>query len=379
VSAVARATKLLAEHRTGHRVVSLYLDLDPERFATPPARASQIRSLIDEAHKHLENTEGLDHEERISLRSDLERIDTYLSSDDPPFQGARALAVFCCGRDGLFEVLQLPRTTDGRVWVELTPYIEPLVVTTAGRRWAVVLVNRRVARLLTGTESGLTERERFTDDVRGLHDQGGPSQANYQRSIEKDTDDHLRRAAEDVYRYWQREPFDRLAVGGPEEIASRLEKLLHPDISGCLVDGRVDVDVATANEEQVESDLQGLAEEDDKRVEREALDRLAAGIGTGGRAVGGPADTVEALNERRVGSLLLEQGFDQPAARCPSCGLLVLEIGGRCPIDGTELEHIDHLREAAVEAAVVQDADVMIVSRYPDLGPFGGIGALLRF
>ena len=370
---------MLAEHRSGHRVVSLYFDLDPARFATPPARASQTRSLIDGAHKHLEHTDDLDHEELVSLRSDLERIDTYLSSDEPPFGGARALAVFCCGRDDLFEVLQLPRTTEGRVSIELTPYIEPLVVATAGRRWAVVLVSRRVARLLTGTESGLTERERLTDDVRGRHGQGGPSQANYQRSIEKDTDDHLRRAAEEAFRSWQREPFDRLAIGGPEEIASRLEKLLHGDLRGLLVERHVDVDVATANEEQVEAALQGLAEDDDTRVEREALDQLAAGIGTGGRAVGGPADTVEALNERRVGSLLLGQDFDQPAARCPSCGLLVLESGGRCPIDGTELEHIDHLREAAVEAAVAQDADVMIVSHYPDLGPFAGIGALLRF
>jgi hypothetical protein len=378
VSAVAQITTELAAHRSGHRVVSVYLDLDPERFATPSARASQIRSLIDDAHKQLETAEDLDHEELVSLRSDLERIDAYLGSDDPPFGGARALAVFCCGRDDLFEVVQLPRTTAGRVLIEPTPYIEPLVEAGAARRWAVVLVSRRVARLLIGTEAGLTERERFTDDVRGHHDQGGPSQANYQRSVEKDTDDHLRRAAEEAHRHWQREPFDRLAIGGPEEIASRLDKMLHGELRGLLVDGRVDVDVATANAQQVQSALQGLAQDDDKRVEREALDQLAAGIGTGRRAVGGPADTIEALNERRVGLLLLEQRFDQPAARCPSCGLLVLE-GDRCPIDGTELEQIDHLREAAVEAAVAQDADVLVVHHYPDLGPFQGIGALLRY
>jgi peptide subunit release factor 1 (eRF1) len=379
VSAVSHATKQLAAHRSGHRVVSVYLDLDPDRFATAPARASQIRSLIDGAHKNLESTDGLDHEELISLRSDLERIDTYLSSDEPPFQGARALAVFCCGRDDLFEVIALPRTTEGRVLIEPTPYIEPLVVATAERRWAVILVSRRIARLLTGTPSTLSEHERFNDDVRGQHGQGGPSQANYQRSIEKDTDDHLRHAAEDVYRYWQREQFDRLAVGGPEEIASRLERLLHPDITGCLVDGRVDVDVATANVDHVRSALHGLAQQDEKRLERDALDRLAAGIGGGGRAVGGPADTIEALNERRVATLLLEQGFDQPAARCQACGLLVLDAGGACPVDGTELEPVDHLREAAIEAAVAQDAEVLVVTNYPDLGPFRGVGALLRF
>jgi len=38
VEAAGRAKRLI-EHATGHRVISLYLDLDPERFATPPARA----------------------------------------------------------------------------------------------------------------------------------------------------------------------------------------------------------------------------------------------------------------------------------------------------------------------------------------------------
>jgi hypothetical protein len=76
---------------------------------------------------------------------------------------------------------------------------------------------------------------------------------------------------------------------------------------------------------------------------------------------------------------LLEQGFDQPAARCQACGLLVLDAGGACPVDGTELEPVDHLREAAIEAAVAQDAEVLVVTNYPDLGPFRGVGALLRF
>lgn len=379
MSAVAHSTRRLAEHRPGHRVISLYLDLDPERFATAPARSSQIRSLVDDAARRIDRADQLGHDERVSLRADLKRIDAYLSSREPPFQGARALAVFCSSRDDLFEVVQLPRTTEGRVVIEDTPYIEPLVAATSRRRWGVILVNRRVARLLTGSTASLNEDDHLTDDVHGQHEQGGFSQANYERSVEKEADDHLRRAADLVHRRWRREPFDRLAIGGPPEVASRLAGMLHEELRACLASGRVEVDVASASGDQVRAALEKLAEADDKQVERDALDRLAAGIGSGRRATGGPEDTVTALNERRVGTLLLEERFDRPAARCPSCGLLVLDGNARCPIDGTELEEIEHLREAAVEAAVAQDADVMIVRHYPDLGPFQGIGALLRF
>ena len=55
-----------------------------------------------------------------------------------------------------------------------------------------------------------------------------------------------------------------------------------------------------------------------------------------------PERTLEALNERRVQTLLLESGFDCRAGRCPSCGLLSLETHGPCPADGTELEELDN-------------------------------------
>jgi peptide chain release factor subunit 1 len=379
VNGVAHTAKRLVEHRAGHPVISVYLDLDPERFATAPARAVQIRSLIDEAARDVDRADALSHEDRTALREDLRRIDAFLNSREPPFQGSKALAVFCSSRDGLFETVQLRESVPGRVLIEPTPYIEPLVASMDEPRWCVALVSRRSARLFTGPAPELHERRRLDDETHGQHDQGGWSQANYERSIEKDTDDHLRRAAELVRRAWRAERFDRLAIGGPHEIVPRFEAMLADDVRARVVPGRVEVDTGTSTEEQVRAAMAKLAEEDEKRIERAALDRLAAGIGSGGRGTGGPRDTIEALNERRVATLLLEPAFDGHAMRCPRCGLLSLDGPGGCPADGTEMEEVDHLREAAVEVALAQDADVMNVRYYPDLGPFQGIGAILRF
>ena len=57
----------------------------------------------------------------------------------------------------------------------------------------------------------------------------------------------------------------------------------------------------------------------------------------------------------------------------------MLDPGDPCPADGFETDEVEHLREAAVEAALGQGAEVMVVRHYPDLGPLQGIGALLRF
>jgi peptide chain release factor subunit 1 len=378
VSTVEQAARRLVAHGPGHRVISLYLDLDPERFATAPARASQIRSLIDEAAREVDRRSDLGHDDRTALREDLDRVRDYLLSREPPFQGARGLAVFCSSRDDLFETVQLPRPVRARVVIEHSPYVEPMVAAVGHRRWSVLLVSRRDARMFIGSADALEERRSFHDDVHGQHDQGGWSQLRYERSVEKEVDDHLRKVAELLDRSWRRQRFDRLALGGPSEIVPRLEGMLSDEVRARLARGRVEVDVATANGDQVRAALSPLADEDDKRLESEALDRLRAGIGGSGRAAGGVADTLRTLNERRVEMLLLAPDFDGRALRCPTCGMLTVE-DGHCPADGSRLEDVEHLREAAVEAALAQDADVMIVRHHPDLGPFQGIGALLRF
>ncbi|MBV9047025.1 MAG: hypothetical protein JOY58_02075, partial [Solirubrobacterales bacterium] len=72
------AARRLVQEQPRHRVISLYLDLNPEQFATAPARASQIHSLIDEAAREVDGDTTLSHEERVALREDLQRLRSYL-------------------------------------------------------------------------------------------------------------------------------------------------------------------------------------------------------------------------------------------------------------------------------------------------------------
>ena len=57
----------------------------------------------------------------------------------------------------------------------------------------MALVSRRDARIFRGSPDGLREIEQIHDTVFGQHDQGGWSQARYQRGIEKEKDDHLQK------------------------------------------------------------------------------------------------------------------------------------------------------------------------------------------
>jgi peptide chain release factor subunit 1 len=378
VSTGSQLARRLVQHQNGHRVVSLYLDLDPERFATAPARASQIRSLIDQASRALEGERELGHEDRVALREDLERVERFLHSAEAPYAGARSLAVFCSTPDGLFEAVQLSRPVPGRVVIGRRAHVSPMLSALARQRWLVALVNRRSGWLWATSPEGLQERERVRDDVHGQHDQGGWSQARYERSVEKDVDDHLRHFAAEVNGCWRAERFDRLAVGGPQEIVPRFLELLAEDVRSHLTPDRVDVDLSNVSEATVREAIEHLVAQDERRGERELLDRLAEGVAGAGRATTGVDETLAALNERRVERVLIDPGLEGSAYRCPACGLLVREKGA-CPADGTELEDVESLREAVVAAALAQDAEVVLLCHHDDLQTRGGIGALLRF
>jgi peptide chain release factor subunit 1 len=358
------------------KVLSLYLNLDPSEFATQQARSTEIRSLLDEADRRTRNGEDFGREEQAALRADVERVTDFFKGGGD-FKGAQALAVFCCGPADLFEVIKLPRPLESGVAIGDSPFLEPLTDLAGSGEWAVFLVSRKTARILRGSRERLDEVARLSDDVHRWHDQGGWSQARYQRGIEKEAQDHVKSAADALFRRFRRRPFDGLLIGCPEELASEVEARLHPYVREKLV-GRIEVEVENSTPEQVLAAAGERMEAEDRRRERAALDRLAEGLGTGERAAAGLDDVLDALNQRRVEVLLFEQGFSAPGVVCQSCGWTGSEAS-TCPVDDSEVEERDDIVENAVQLALTQSADVIPVRHHDDLDGKGSIAAVLRF
>src|SRR2546423_580579 len=102
-----RLRELAVLRPDGARVLSVFLNLDPAEFAEPPARASEIRSVVDDLSKRARAEEGrLGHEEKLALRADVERVEESLSSLSP--KGAHGVVVYACGPADLFELIRLP-------------------------------------------------------------------------------------------------------------------------------------------------------------------------------------------------------------------------------------------------------------------------------
>jgi peptide chain release factor subunit 1 len=363
----------LAELRLDRPVVlSLYLNLDPSQFATPPARKTSVRSLLDDAERRLRDVGGLSHDDKMALQGSLERAASFLENHLPS-DGAHGLAVFASEPVDLFEALKLPRSVPNRVAIGHSPLVGPLARLARRERWCLTLVNRRDARIFRGSPDGLREVEQIHDDVSGQHDQGGWSQARYQRGIEKEKDDHLKVTGDALLRHFKQQPFERLIVGGPREIATDFEQKLHHYLRERLA-GRIEVDVERSKADQVLEAARPLIEKLELEREREALEKL------GERGACGLEDVLPPLNERRVELLILDEQFGGvTGVQCLVCGWLGLE-GDRCPADGSELVELDDLTEAMIELSMQQSADLLAVHHErAALEDYGGAAALLRF
>jgi peptide chain release factor subunit 1 len=382
MSASPIAKRLLEATAAEHPVISVVFDLNPAEFATAPARATQATSLLDAAHNLETADQTLSHDARQAVRTDLERLTTYLGSDDLPVSGAAALAIFVSHGSGLFETVALSQPSASSIYLDRQPHIEPVVIEPAAQRWCAVLVSARDVTVDMGAGAAVLTRRSGSDYVRG-HSQ---SDGNDERSREQDIAGHLIAVSQRVVEDHRAGRFDVLAIGGPVDALTGLEGRLPDDLRSALA-GRLDVDPSAATETDVAAAVGRLLAQAHADVQAQTLaafsDQLAAARGQDGppRAVAGVAAVLEALAEQRVATLLLAGDFHAAGAQCSQCRMLLPSEVSECPADGTATGPVADLREPMIAAAVRQDAAVAVFPE-PDealRAPDHRVGALLRF
>jgi peptide subunit release factor 1 (eRF1) len=316
----------------------------------------------------------LTHEQKVELKQDIERIRSWWDNEFDA-SGKRGVAVFSCGGVGLFEVHGLARPIPSEVTIDDSPFIEPLTAMPGGDGYAVLLTSRQVARILAGGRDGMREVASIVDDVHRWHDQGGWSQARYQRGILKEAQDHLKHANDEVFKLFQRGRVQRLIIGSPQELRGEVEQNLHSYLRERIA-GWIDIDVRSSPSEVAKESL-AIIDSDEEQHERSWLDRLKSELGRNSRGASGLPATLEALNERRVEALLVKQGFRASGYTTADASFLSAEPGSSPT--GEPLQQRDDVVESAFESALEQSAEIVVIRRHPDIDAVGSIGAVLRY
>jgi peptide chain release factor subunit 1 len=353
---------------------SFYLNLDPSEVPTARDAHSRMNALLSSAEKT--DRKDLTHEQRAALKADFARIARWFDEEFDR-DGAQAVAVFAAGLDNFWSTMALPEPVPDRFKVGHDFFLAPLVPVVARADGTIVAVVGREQGHLYRLESGrLKEIVDHFDETPGQHDQGGWSQARYQRHIEKLVQEHLKGVAQVLDRSRRQLQVPKVVLVCSEEMRSEFTDALSAEVRDAVV-GWAPAEAHSGPSQLLEA-VTPVLEEAEAQDEAEVLARWREEAGRTARAASGWEQTLEAASDGRVELLLFQEGIDHPAFRCPACGRAAAS-GGSCPLDGTTLEETDAGLDLAVHQTLTHGGAVWAIRHQQDLAPVEGIGALLRY
>jgi len=353
---------------------SVYLNLDPSEVPTAGDAQTRMNSLLSGAEKT--DRKDLTHEQRGALKADFDRIARWFD-DEFDRDGAQGVVVFAAGLDNFWSTIALSEPVPDRFKVGHEFFLAPLVPVVAHSDGTIVAVVGREQGQLFRLQAGrLEEIGDYWEDTPGRHDQGGWSQARYQRHIEKLVQEHVKDVAEVLDRSRRRLHIPRIVLVSSEEMRAEFTEALSAEAREALV-GWAPAEAHAGPAQLLEAVTPVLAEAEAKD-EADVLARWREEAGRNGRAASGWEQTLEAASDGRVEVLLFQVGVEHPAFRCRACGRAATS-GGNCPLDGTRLEETDAGLDVAVHQTLVHGGAVWAIRHQNDLAPVEGIGALLRY
>ena len=348
-------------------VVSLYLDVDGQRYIRPRDYEMHLDQMIRQARDRTGSGE---------VEEDLRRIEGRVKSGIDRSH-VRGIAAFSDAPDNWFELIELTVPVRNQLSINQTPHVRQLeTLLERYRRYGVLLVDQQRARMLVFHAGQLTDRSELFDQLPRHDDDGGEWDRDHVRDhTAAAARQHLRRAAQVAFDVHQQRPLNHLILAGPEMVVPDVERELHSYLRERIV-ARLRLST-TASEDEIRGAATQVEADVDRDRTDQIVDRLRDAIGTGS-GIGGLKPVLNALVEHRAQTLIVCDDYETPGWRCRRCDYLA-SFGPSCPLCSTKMDRVDDVVEEAIEVAVNQSVRVVPCSGNADLDVLGRIGALLRF
>jgi peptide subunit release factor 1 (eRF1) len=358
--------ELLAFDGGNDKVVSVYLDADTGEQSSEVIKR-QVRAL-------LRGVEG--HEE------DVEAIENYINfSHDWSKPG---LALFSCQPREFFRAYPAAVAFRNRVRIGRKPYVKPLAhLLDHYAHYGVILVDRIGARFFDFHLGELQEVSgTMGEDVRKLKRGSGSSAIGMRggesgaRHEDEAVQRNLREAAAAAQQFFAKRNIRRLFLGGTAENVAQFRDYLPKQLLSCLA-GAFPVDME-ANENEVRNRSLTLLREANAQREEKLVESMITAAAKGNQAVVGLADTLQAVSDGRVQTLIISDGYRTSGYSYNGLNYLAADRTKNPFGEGTMAE-VEDVVEAAVARTMEQGGHVEVISENPHLENAGRIGAILRY
>lgn len=345
-------------------------------YAGRPSPGGFAALLSDLTKPLRDRAAGLDRRIQKSVRADSERIHALASQLE--LDSAPGYAVFASDIDEIFVLEALSHSVPDTATLGPRPYMRPLRATPRSLRCGIIVADHANARTFTAVEGVIEEIETFETDIgnRSWGGFAGYEEHTVRARAEEATVKMWRQAGESLLEEHVDKPFDYVAIGSHDETSDEIAKTLHPYLER-LERASFTVNPQALGLPGLRTEVAAMDEEMRERWQSALADRVCDTAWSGGNALLGLREVLEAANTQAIDTLVVAGPFSRPGVLCDSCGYLARE-GDTCPVCETPLFPVDDVVGALMEAAV---AAAGVVSQISVASPLDrhGVGALTRF
>lgn len=262
-------------------------------------------------------------------------------------------------------------------------WVRPLLeVIEEHDRFAVVLIDKQQARIMTVDAGGIHQHTEITSDVPNKHATTGTDHIWSQTQMDRDhinhVHSHAKRVADELSSVIDRMKLKRIVIGGPVEATSVFVGALPKRLQHMII-GTISAPV-DANHDRIATALNAVKAKAEHEDETRIVDAMITAAMKGDRAVIGVSDTLSAIQQGRVYRLVVAKDFRVAGKECSGCHLLVADGDEQCSFCGGQFEAAPDLINRASHRVLDTGGKIQLVSgEAAALLSEAGIGAVLRF
>jgi len=297
-----------------------------------------------------------------------------------------SIAMYSCQEEHFFRAYALHVPIRERARRLPRPYVKPLVdMLDQYGHYGIALVDRQKARLLLYHLGAILKEEEVTGEAVKRMKTGGGSQASGRMRGDVGYSEHhktisgrnIKMIAQTTAEFFAENNVRRVLVGGTDETIARFRSEL-PKRWQALVAGtfpiEINADHADIRLRAQEAGRKALAEQ-----ERQLVNNMVTGAAKGQDGVIRLDDTLGAVRNGSIQTLIIKEGYRAPGYRCTGCEYLTSQTLTTCPFCGSRVEQIEDAVEMAVRQVLANGGDVVVIHDNEALEEAGHIGAILRY
>ncbi len=363
-----------------HPIINLYLSVNPIRFKEKEWKI-KLKDLVKATKEQLRIEAKYPRNEIKRIYADLDYMERELNSMD--LSGVQSVVWFYSSANDLDVLFKIPEElprNDFIIVSDLPNYLLLDEVMSNFKRYLLILFDKERVRFLEYFMKKIREHLNIRERIHKLEDYNdyGAVENRIKRHVMFHVYKHFKNIMTIARQIIEEEDIDAVIIASYQELLPMFKEHLDYEIKSRLIREITSIDI-NASRDEILKKLIEIETEIKKEEEEELLNKLEEELGNNGKAVAGIKETLKALYEGKVDTLLISPYFEKSGVSCPSCYYIDIE-GETCPYCGSPMEKEKNILPRIYDLAIINNSRVKHFNFLADrLKEKGELAAILRF